>query len=626
MPSPQRSSYLSWPPPGLEPIHGKLWPVIAVLGIGALVLVLPFLATLGAHLPFTSMGAFGRQWWIVLLTTAVGALILVAAGLQLVVLLWRSGQAAADGHGWRTILYALTDGSRDAGFLLQGARQFAMLSPVQRRVLLSVRLWAAGLSLAAVLLAPLGVGLSALLGHRGWTESGSVWVLSLWLPLGLMLAGGMVRWVARLQARTTRGTAHDQAAHAAALKTEIVDWNANATEVTGHNGPTPGATGTASTFRGIAIAANVIGALVVFATLLLAVAGSLGPLLMSIAVPRFTSIQGRALEAEVLEPYGVPTDSNITPLAAGQALHALLLANQSDVDPVLKVPVRHYDDPIGFETLPDGSPITGAWLVDQFATRGRGLTPAQRQLLRSAAAHPALLEFATIAAAPAVDIIGARYKFPLPDTLTPAALPIPRFGVIRTAAEARLAGALLDFADGRTAQAERQVREVIGTGLALVRDGPMLIDALIGTVIAREAGSAMDGLLRATGRAREADEVQRLREQTKRVTEQLAQSGMGSSIEAALEAMPRLATDTTVLRSLRWEFYVTTRSFGPCSNLHTMVFGPGEQYRTWVDDARRALVRWDSEERFFAFMGQGYLGTGGCLPILKQVQLAGEIH
>jgi hypothetical protein len=53
--TPVASIPLSWPPPGLERLQGRVWRVIAVGWIGSLVLVLPLLWALAVEQPFYSL-------------------------------------------------------------------------------------------------------------------------------------------------------------------------------------------------------------------------------------------------------------------------------------------------------------------------------------------------------------------------------------------------------------------------------------------------------------------------------------------------------------------------------------------------------------------------------------------
>jgi len=80
-PSGPRGPFLSWPPPGLEPIQGRLTGTNALLFLGAIVLVLPLLVSIGTEQSFTSLGVFGSAGWIVAVTTVCG-LVLLAEGFR----------------------------------------------------------------------------------------------------------------------------------------------------------------------------------------------------------------------------------------------------------------------------------------------------------------------------------------------------------------------------------------------------------------------------------------------------------------------------------------------------------------------------------------------------------------
>jgi hypothetical protein len=618
---PATQRYLPWPPPGLELLHGRLWPLIAVLGIGDVVLVLPLLVSMGIRQHFASMGPFGERWWIPLLTTAIGIVLLTGAAERLVRLASRAGQAAKDGHGWRTILYVASDESRDTGFLLQGARHFATLAPADRRLVLALRLAGTALALTAVILPPTGLAIGALLGRLGWLQAGALWTLAAWFPLGLIVLSALARYSAYVLARAARGDAATRAARAEAVRGEIAEWVSRSRDVLGTGGPELGSAGRRGPFRLASVGLAVVSVIVVALLALLAVAGSIVPILTSIAVPRFGSTQGRLLEAELYRAYAAPLDSSVTARAAGEALHVLTMVGQEETPAFMRAPVRRYGPFSEHDTLPGGRLMAPKRVIEGFASRGRDLSASERQLLMRRAAHPALAEFATVASAPQADVVGTRYQLPFPAGISPLALPIPRYQPLREGARARLAAALLDLAQGRADRAERGVREVISTGLALMDHGRTLIDAFIGAATVKEGAETLDGLLRATGRAREADELRRLRDQTRLVTERVAEVGMGGNVETAVRSMTRIVTDTMLFQGLRWEFYMNVRTFAPCINLHTMVFGAGQEYAAWIEEARRSLVRRESDEALFDLVSRGFFGTGGCLPLFRGIRL-----
>jgi len=69
--------------------------------------------------------------------------------------------------------------------------------------------------------------------------------------------------------------------------------------------------------------------------------------------------------------------------------------------------------------------------------------------------------------------------------------------------------------------------------------------------------------------------------------------------------------DERAVRGLRWEAFVLTNTLVPCLNLHGMVFGPGDEYGTWVQAVRTSLVRWPGEEQMFQSALSGYFGSQG---------------
>src|SRR5688572_11125598 len=81
---------LSWPPPGLEPLHGRLWRIIGTLGAGGVVMVAPLLWSLAVTQPFWSLGPFEVSWQIGLGLTLIGLAVLMLGFASLVQLFRRS--------------------------------------------------------------------------------------------------------------------------------------------------------------------------------------------------------------------------------------------------------------------------------------------------------------------------------------------------------------------------------------------------------------------------------------------------------------------------------------------------------------------------------------------------------
>jgi hypothetical protein len=604
---------LAWPPPGLESLHGRLWPLINLLALADLVLLLPLLPAAATHQPFWSLGPFGTHWWILLTTTAIGLVLFVTALFGLIRLCWAAAHAARHGHGWQLIIYVAADESRDGGFLLQGARAFADVPVAQRRTVLALRMTAAAAWLAAAVLAPLGLTLAILLAAAGWAGEATMWVLTLGIPMALLLAGVACRIADRVL--TAAAWRAGKLTVTAEMRAEIGHWTERFGQHPAVGQVGLGAPGRSRAFRTAAVTAAILGALVAVAMALTTAAGAVGAILASVSVPSYSNLHARIAAADVMRRYRLDPDPAISAQAAGEALHALLAAGQSREDRFApeRAPVR------GYQTawLPEPVPALAnqhEWLLGLF-DRARRLSPSERAYLQTVAANPAHGEFTTIARARAADIIGTRYQLPLPDTLAPVALPIPRYGRVREGARAHLATAALALADGRVAQAEQRVREVISMGFVLMDQGPTLIDNMIGATLIGNGADALERLFHATGRGHDADELAFVRATVKKATDRTAQ-GAAAGIEEALSAMPRIVVDTTMAMGLRWEFLTQVATFASCINLHRMIFGAKEDYAQWLDQARRSLVRRPSDEEMFRFMARGFFGSEGCLPML----------
>ena len=134
---------LSWPPPGLEPIHGRLWRIIGILAIGGIIMVSPLLWALAVSQPFWSLGPFEANWQIGMGITLLGVAVLMLGFASLIQLLRQAARGADLAYGARTIWETAADSGRDTGFLLQGRRHFASFDPAQRASLVRARLLSA---------------------------------------------------------------------------------------------------------------------------------------------------------------------------------------------------------------------------------------------------------------------------------------------------------------------------------------------------------------------------------------------------------------------------------------------------------------------------------------------------
>ncbi len=102
--------------------------------------------------------------------------------------------------------------------------------------------------------------------------------------------------------------------------------------------------------------------------------------------------------------------------------------------------------------------------------------------------------------------------------------------------------------------------------------------------------------------------------------------GGAGDIASIYEAFPGFVTDSTVARGARWEFFSMAAAFAGCLNLHTIVFGPGEEYEVWRAAARQSLARLPSEGDYFDFLERGPFGTGGCGTLFDQLRAVRSLY
>jgi len=618
---------LSWPPPGLERVPGRLSALVAALVLGDLLLILPLIASVATTQDFLSFGAFGASWWVPILSTALGVIVLAGAFEKLVRLLWSASKAAQAGHGWRLVLHVLADVDRDSGFLIQGIRHYEGASPAERKTILELRLAGTLAYAGAAVWAPFGFSLGVMVAAAGWVGPGTIWVLAVVLPALAAVAGLALRFTSELLARSLRkGTAADRAD---ALGTEVASWSETLAEAASSEGFNTGGPRQHRAFRLIAVGLVLVGVMAVLPPVALTASGGIGPLLASITVPQFARMQARLARAEVLRAYAAPVDPAVSPEEAGEALQVLSMVGIGERDPALRAPVREYDSlwlddsvrrALGGERTP------GRWAEGLLERSARGFTAEEFAALRSIARHPAQAEFASVAAADLVDVVGTRWVTPFPEGTRAWDLPIPRYASLREGAMAHLALAAFELSEGNPASAERAIREVISLGLVLMDDAPFLIDNVIGVTVVVQAGQALIDLYRATGRPGDAARLEELRDAVARAVDRMAAPPEGGESRSARVLYPSVVWDTAFAPGFRWEYFSVVSGFAGCLNLHTLVFGPGRGYAAWRATAHDALVRLPSEEEFFRVLGQGVFGEDGCGTLFDQLRLLRMIY
>jgi hypothetical protein len=603
---PDRRSPLTWPPPGLEQIQGRLWRAIAALGAGGIVTVVPLAWALGAAQPFWSLGPLEGQWPIGMALTAFGLTVMLAGFATLVQLLRHAARAADAGYGSATIWETAADRSRDMGFLVMARRHFTRFTPAERERILSARLRGAFFMLAAVLWLPAGFAIAILLAARGMLTASAIGLLTFGPAVALALIGTVQLAMQAFRVGGARRAWEAEAGGDDRMHEEIGPWQvklaALGPEIAGGGGaPVQG-----RSLRRAALASALLFLVIALPTVTVALTAAVGPILAQTAVPTFLSVQEMAGSAEVLRAYRLEADTTVTPQVAGEALQNVVFVGPTQRPEPGERPARQAYEQAWFtnpDVFPD--PFSETAARDLMAASFASFSEEERASLAQAAAHPAHAEFERLARASMADIAGARWTLPFADGTTVFELPWPRFAALRTAGLARIARATVALSQGRAADAEQSIREVISAGFLLMDEGPTLIDNLTGVALVNMGGDALEELHKKTGRAEEAERIRWARESAALSAATARVGSTEQDIHTLLRGIPDLVERDDALRGLRWEYLATFNMLAPCINLQKTVFGPDATYDDWMERAEQALVRVPGEAALFELARAG---------------------
>ncbi len=593
---------LEWPPPTLEGLHGAMPRVGRQISVSVLLFVLPPIVMLefGAGVPWGPAGAgavaLGVLWLV--------AVVLLLFGVRRLARVAReAARAIRAGYGWTTVGEVLADPRGDTGALIAGAREYAALPPAERNRFRASRLVAASARLLAVL-APIATLLLVFLAGALRATPAVLAPVLVFLPSVLLVAGADLlardegRAVSHARARLARRRTAREGAR------PLIDaWYES------FEGARQGQTlarGPATHARLVRVAtAAALWLLVVGAALVilpLVALGALGPGLLGVIALKPAATQNRVQLAGLVRPYRPPADSTITPLAAGEAFVRLSPARAS------VYPTRSAAAGEGPSWLPDGGPdpFPDLWRAESLIARAArgGLTLDERRYLERVAENPRFAQVQQLGRARGLDRFGALYVLPFPESAVWLDIPIPHFTATRQVAQVNLARAALRVAQGRTREAETLIRETASYGLLLMDEGHTLIETLIGTTIARNAGATLLSFYAATGRTAEAGRLRRAydslnnRIQVLDSAQTAAEGGLAADPAALRRYLIEVLTDSTAIRGLRWEV-LHMLQLVPCTNLRELTFGPADDIRRAVETARRQLVRYPSEAALF---------------------------
>ncbi|MEX2466263.1 MAG: hypothetical protein WD995_05100 [Gemmatimonadota bacterium] len=608
-----------WPPPGLDRMQGDLWKIVVRLGLAGVFLVLPLLFVTTYPQDLATLGPFADAWWVTLVLATVGLAFAVDGFVGLARLLRRATHAVERGYGTRTVMKVVVDRSRDMGFLMRGIRHFSTLDQPAREVLITLRILTPALHAAAGLWLCLALAVGLVAAARDWIGPAELAIGTLAPAAVAALFGAITGLTEDARVRRARKAWHGRAWEDDLDPERVEAWEALA-RGSAQAPPEGASTSVARSLRRLALATSVAIAIVFFPILLLLPASAIGPTLARVSVPEYQGIQRRAAELEVYRAYGVAPDPSITPGEAGR-----LLQNLAYVGSDAPVPPGELDPPLRIEEpwLPNGNvpnPVgvpPAVWHDTLLEVVAADPSAEVRAYLGTIASHRAKADLSRLARAPQLDAASARWQDPPPVEIGSAALPSPRLFGLRAGAHAHVAAAAHELMQGRPAQAETLLRELISVGFLLADQGSTLMDNLLGHFMIREGGRALEQLFRVTGREVDAEELVDARASAERSAARIQLPSARSS-EAIARMLPEVVLNPATVRGVAWESFALMATLAPCMNLNRVVFGTGEAYDDFVAAARVALVRWPSEEPIFRLAAEGFFGraagSGGFRP------------
>lgn len=336
-----------------------------------------------------------------------------------------------------------------------------------------------------------------------------------------------------------------------------------------------------------------------------------GQSMWMLAVPNYGRMIDRYNSIAGLTAFRPAPHRGITADGAGLALVAIGNTGTTHREPL-------FVDPPGSSAtpwLPDSGPLahlTGDTVMQHAV---RGLTREERAWLQGVAGHPALSLIDSVAYAPRLDP-WAALRTPLADDVGPFSLPIPTMLGIRAAARLQLYRAALAYADHHPAIADSLVRGVLGFGFRLHDDSDQLIGALIGTVIAREAGATLAELRAATGKAGDAAAIREALVPPASAPFMPDLDSMRSHPTAIRAAMIRTILGQAAPRPVEWDL-AAVLGIAPCTDLRELFYGPAPHLQSAYDAMGSRVEDTPHAQAAFAVIRRGIMTNTpfGVVPI-----------
>jgi len=312
-----------------------------------------------------------------------------------------------------------------------------------------------------------------------------------------------------------------------------------------------------------------------------------------------TNIAARVSAIDRVRTFRLPSDRSISPMQAGLALNRLQPNRVTSPGFELLAPDARIELPWqAMPIAPDMFVTARSNIYDGPASQSileaavRGFTPSERAYLRALSASPVWRDFDLVARAPAVDVVGGRFRIPFGPDAYPEQRPIPSYKVSRDLAYAAVSRAAYHMSIGERDSAEAVLRSIVSYGFAMIDNGSTSIEAMIGTVIVGVGRDALQRfyLIQHDPRA----SVPALAPPPKGGVATEPMRLPASTDEMRRRVLARI-DDPAVPLTERFE-ELQSLSLSSCTNVRELLFGPRSDVTDVLARARRTLARFPSEQ------------------------------
>lgn len=592
--APGTDATLEWPPPGTERLRPLTKAVFRNFGLGILCWIV------STYLMFGS----ASQTWAGTLELSVSSGVVGLAGLGLfgagLWSLWVGARHARRanrlGYGWGTLVDVIANHRGDTGVLLAGKREYAALTPAQRRRIQLSRRVALGFQTLAVLVAiPSSLFFVGLLDREA-LQLGMSSLLPLFL-LGLAVAGfAWYRLRESVRLWPVRRSLHKKAGQVGFVESLIRPWHETLALVGGALQLPLGPKGhpwVASASLAVVGFGILSGVLLTFPVLS---SGAFGTLTALITFPKYSRTLELLSEVQGFEHLVLPPDTSLSEEQASKIAWGLISSwPRNDQFPQAaseyRLPEWNPDEIFGEDNpMPPFHEI-----VDSIMRMGaEGLTEEQKTWIIRTTDHPVFDAFSRVSRAPSLDLSTQYFGNSFPDTMSFQGFATPSLGKVREMIYWKWYRAAVALGEGQVDEAEKEMLETLSFGFLLLGQSD-LIENLIGRVFVNSGRNGLVQIYSESGRVEEVREIlgSIAELDTVDVASQLAAPNESPTVFAITgEQMAlEIIRNPDAPPGIRWEMLGWMSWVSPCMGPSRILFGPGPSYAEALEIAKSELVQ-----------------------------------